>query len=331
MVSPCGQQVKQVVRAQSGRCQRDRQVRVLLLSLLATLGVAGCAQVSKLKSRVGGHLGPHQTAQPASVAATAQTGDSGRSSLATISNDQLQHGRYAEGERALHRYLGQHPGDQSAQAMLRQLTIDPEKMLGRSSRNYVVQADDSYSSLATRFLGDPNLFLILARYNGSTNPSRLRKGETVRIPLSAPDISATPEESAREANRNQDAERNAARAPLAGSSSVAGTETPTARAKRLQKESVALLAQGHKQQALAHLDEALLIDPHLQPTGPEAASLRQQLVVNYHQRAVVLYRNQQLDSAISLWDHVLAIDPGYEPAMVYRARARELKQRLKQY
>ena len=94
---------------------------------------------------------------------------------------------------------------------------------------------------------------------------------------------------------------------------------------------MALLGQGHQQQALARLDEALLINPRLQSSGPEAASLRQQLVVSYHQRAIVLYRNQQLDPAISLWDHVLAIDPGYEPAVVYRARARELKQRLKQY
>jgi tetratricopeptide (TPR) repeat protein len=51
---------------------------------------------------------------------------------------------------------------------------------------------------------------------------------------------------------------------------------------------------------------------------------------NYHQRAIVLYRDQKLDQAIALWDHVLAIDPGYEAATVYRTRALELKHRLKQ-
>jgi tetratricopeptide (TPR) repeat protein len=46
---------------------------------------------------------------------------------------------------------------------------------------------------------------------------------------------------------------------------------------------------------------------------------------------VVLYRDQQLDKAIALWNRVLAIAPNYEPAVAYRARALELKQRLKQY
>jgi hypothetical protein len=45
----------------------------------------------------------------------------------------------------------------------------------------------------------------------------------------------------------------------------------------------------------------------------------------------VLYRDQHLDEAIALWDRVLAIEPDFEPAVVYRARAVELKQRLKQY
>ena len=331
MISRCGQQVKHTAPAQSGSCRPRRQLRGLLLSLLATFGVAGCAQVNKLKSRVDEQLGPHRTTQPVPAATTAQTGDAGVSSLTAIINDQLQHGRYAEGERSLHRYLSRHPGDRAAQAMLRQLTTDPGKMLGHASRNYVVQADDSYSSLAARFLGDPNLFLILARYNDSTNPSRLRRGQTVRLPLSATHVSIAPEASARGANDPQGAELKPTGVLPVDSSPVAGTEPPAAKAKRLQKESVALLDQGHKQQALARLDEALLIDPHLQPTGPGAASLRQQLVVNYHQRAVVLYRDQHLDSAIGLWDHVLAIDPGYEPAVIYRARARELKQRLKQY
>ena len=59
--------------------------------------------------------------------------------------------------------------------------------------------------------------------------------------------------------------------------------------------------------------------------------MRQQLLSAYHQRAIVLYRDQKLDPAIALWDHVLAIDPSYEPAVIYRARALELKQRLKQF
>ncbi len=326
------QQAKRMAARSSGIFQQHPPTRVLLaMALLAMLGMTGCAQVNKLKSRVGEQLGPHRTTQSVPAAAVAQTGDSSTSSLATIVNDQLQHGRYAAGEQALRRYLSQHPGDRAARAMLRQLTTDPEQMLGHASRSYVVQADDSYSSLAGRYLGDPSLFLILARYNDSANPSVLRKGATVRLPLTAANSSTMPAASARGANVTQGAELKLTTALPDDSSPVTSSEIPAAKAKRLQQESVALLGQGHQQQALARLDEALLINPRLQSSGPEAASLRQQLVVSYHQRAIVLYRNQQLDPAISLWDHVLAIDPGYEPAVVYRARARELKQRLKQY
>jgi tetratricopeptide (TPR) repeat protein len=111
----------------------------------------------------------------------------------------------------------------------------------------------------------------------------------------------------------------------------AAAETPVAKAARLQQESLALLDKGLPQQALQRLDEALRIDPALRSTGPAATALRKKLVDSYHQRAIVLYRDQQLDQAIALWDRVLAIDPNFEPAVIYRARALELKGRLKQF
>ncbi len=114
---------------------------------------------------------------------------------------------------------------------------------------------------------------------------------------------------------------------------VSGTahESPADKAQRLQRESLSLLDEGKNEQALTRLSEALSIDPGLKPVGPQAVALRQQLLSSYHERAIVLYRDQQLDQAIALWDRVLAIDPTYEPATVYRTRALELKHRLKQY
>ncbi|MDE2054147.1 MAG: LysM peptidoglycan-binding domain-containing protein [Xanthomonadaceae bacterium] len=240
-------------------------------------------------------------------------------------NDELQLGRYAEGESALRRYLKQHPGDRPAQAMLRQLTADPRQMLGAPSGTHVVQAGDSYSSLAARYLGDPSLFLILARYNGSTNPSVLRLGETVRLPLSAKRLSMASDT----AEPGADSAESGAAAGATAAAPVA--ESAALKARRLQKESLALLDQGHKNQALARLDQALLVDPQLKPAGTGAAALRRQLLAAYHERAIVLYRDQHLDQAIALWDRVLAIDPNYEPAVIYRARALDLKHRLKQF
>lgn len=292
-------------------------------TLLLVLAVSGC--VRPTRSVVVSPSAPRVTGVARTVGTDA--------SFATIV-DELQHGHYAEGEQALRQHLARHPGDRAAQAMLHQLTGDPQQLLGRSSQAHVVQEGESYSLLAARHLGDASRFLILARYNGSTNPSRLQVGQTVQLPVSGAAVPADAEPAVAgtgDAGRGATGEPSApaqadARRPVA-----AVAESSAQKARRLQKESVALLGQGQRQQALARLDEALTIDPRLPPGGAAAASLRKDLLAGCHQRAIVLYRNQQLDPAIALWDHVLAIDPDYEPATIYRARALELKQRLKQF
>ena len=311
-----------------GRLPRHRLRQAALRApLLAMLAATGCAQMSRLKTQVGDQLAGHPTTVVTPAPATGQTRSTGASSLAAIVNDDLQVGHYAEGEQALREYLRQHPGDRAAQEMLRQLTVDPEQQLGRPSRPYEVQPGDSYSTLAARYLGDASQFLVLARYNGSTNPSLLRVGQMLRLPASAAAV-ALPQEGM--------PPRAAADAPAGTAQAIipataAADASPAAQVRRLQQESAALLAQGQKAQALARMDQALTIDPRLKPAGAGPASLRKQLIASYHQRAIVLYHDQHLDPAIALWDRVLAIDPNYEPAVAYRARALELKQRLKQF
>ena len=307
-----------------GGLPRHRLRQALLRApLLALLAAAGCAQMSKLKTRVGDQLSGHPTATVTPAAANGPTRTAGATSLAAIVDDDLQVGRYAEGEQALHEYLRQHPGDRAAQALLHQLTVDPAQQLGRASRPYVVQPGDSYSTLAARYLGDSSQFVLLARYNGSNNPSLLRVGQTLRLPASAA-TATLPQEGA--------SPRGASAAAGNALAATAPTDASSAaQVRRLQKESAALLAQGQKAQALARMEQALTIDPQLKPAGVGPASLRKQVIAAYHQRAIVLYRDQQLDPAIALWDRVLAIDPNYEPAIAYRARALELKQRLKQF
>jgi tetratricopeptide (TPR) repeat protein len=300
---------------------------MLTAPLLALLGVTGCAQLNSLKARMGRHADAPAMVEPAPPAGPAVIDADDDTSLAVIVNDQLQRGRYAEGEKALRRFLVRHPGDRAARAVLRQLTADPKEMLGRPGRTHVVQAGESYSTLAARYLGDPGLFLILARYNGSTNPSMLRVGQTLHLPRSAAGEFALSTSAA-----SAGGEAAEGGAPMVSAEDTATSDDPpAAKATRLQEEGLALLDQGHREQALARLDEALAVDPQLQPAKTRAASLRKQLVATYHQRAIVLYRDQQLDQAIALWDRVLALDPGYEPAVIYRTRARELKRRLKQF
>ena len=258
--------------------------------LSTLLVVTGCTRFSARTSRV------NETPAATREAPAAQPETRPVPSFTAII-DELQLGHYHDGEQDLRHYLQEHPGDRPAQTMLHQLVADPGQTLGSRSQTYVVQAGDSYSTLAARYLGDPGAFLILARYNGSANPSMLRVGEKIRLPLSA---------------------------------QVTASELPTAKAQRLQRESVSLLDQGQNEQALARLGEALSIKPGLKPAGLQAAALRKQLLDSYHEQALVLYRDRRLDPAIALWNRILAIDPDYQPAIAYRARALELKRRLKQ-
>jgi tetratricopeptide (TPR) repeat protein len=275
---------------------------VLAAGWLATaLAVSGCSQMHTKPKVV--TTPPHQEATVASPAPPpAETDDAPDMPINAIIKSQLQVGRYEDGEKSLKHYLKQHPDDRLAQNLMRQLTVDPQQALGAPSRNYTVQSGDSYSTLAARFLGDGTQFLILARYNNATNPSMLRAGQVLHVPASAKN------------------------APDKAVSHV----SPAIQAKRLQDESLALLGQGHRDDAVSRYDQALSLDPTLKPANSDAEGLRTQVLNNYHQRAIVLYRDQKLDQAIALWDHVLAIDPGYEAATVYRTRALELKHRLKQ-
>jgi tetratricopeptide (TPR) repeat protein len=281
---------------------------LLIVTLLAVVAVTGCSQVEQKISR------PSSTVEYNSKASATEAVPSGSASdlsLNGIINHDLQNGRYEQGERDLRQYLQAHPGDRLAQSLLHQLTVDPQQMLGNPVRTHTVQSGESYSTLAGQYLGDSTLFLVLARYNGSANPSLLRAGTTLRLPA-APDGSS------------QSSPGLPAPPPVNAISNAQ-------KAIQLRDQSIALYQQGQKQQAVAFYGQALILDPHLPASGDTATALRDQVVTNYHQQAIVLYRDQQLDQAIALWDRILAINPDYEPAQIYRARALELKKRLQQY
>lgn len=293
-------------------------VAALLLAML----VGGCAKILKPKAVITPH------AQPAAAAPVASTPSedeaSPRLSLSAIVNRDLQNGHYAEGEKALRRYLQDHPGDRAAQSYLRQLTDDPKKLLGGSSTPHIVQPGESYSTLAAKYLGDANLFVALARYNGSTNPALILVGSTLKLPMNGSAAAvATP------------VQPEPTSAPVATPTIVAtpppSSAPPAQSAQQLESQSLALYRQGHKDQAVATFDKALALNPQLKSSDPNFAALSRIWVANTHQQAMVLYLDQHLDQAIALWNRILVVDPGYEPAVVYRTRAMELKQRLQQY
>lgn len=332
MIEPI-EPIPRMISRQQQSAARGLKLLMQIAPWLLILGVTGCAQVDKLKARVSDSLGPQRTVKFTPAPRPADTRSSTATSLASIVNDQLQHGHYAEGEKALRRYLARHPDNSTAKSLLHQLIVDPVRQLGSRWYPHQVQAGDSYSSLAAHDLGDSGLFLILARYNGSTNPSILRVGEMLRLPVSARQQLASSNGTENDKGSATVAAKDASIDDASAAPSAdrpPANESARAKARRLQEESLSLLKRGHKPQALAQLDQALMIDPQLKPSGAGAASLRKQLLDSYHQRAIVLYRDQHLNQAIALWDRILTIDPQFEPAVIYRARALELKRRLRQ-
>ena len=285
---------------------------------VALLALGGCAQVAKYRDHHGAVAERAPVSAGPAGAPVGLADNADRPSLATIIDRQLQHGHYREGAHQLRGYLKQHPNDRLARMLLQQTEADPRQWLGRASQPHLVEAGDSYSTLARRYLGDARLFVILARYNGSDDPSRLLAGQTVQVPANAVGMPPPEDPVARLASPAPESAATAAPARVPSSS-------------QLQHESIVMLDAGQAAPALSRIDQALALDPGLNSADGDSDALRRQLIAACHQRAVVLYRDQQLDPAIALWDRVLMIDPGYEPAVAYRARAMELKRRLKQY
>jgi LysM repeat protein len=80
--------------------------------------------------------------------------------------------------------------------------------------------------------------------------------------------------------------------------------------------------------AYAAFGKALALSPGLEPAATHRKTMQSALVLDYHEAAIVHYRNQQLDEALALWDKALVLDPQFAPAQGYRLRAMELKRRV---
>lgn len=84
------------------------------------------------------------------------------------------------------------------------------------------------------------------------------------------------------------------------------------------------------EQRYEQLRRVLELDPQHRQGGAALAVVEADLVEVFHQRALRLYRQQQLPSAIEQWQRLLELDAGHRPAQDYLSRARALQQRLDQ-
>ena len=161
-------------------------------------------------------------------------------------------------------------------------------------------------------------FYALARFNGISNPSQVRIGQSVRIPATEQAL-AVRESGVPEAEPVVEMpETESAPAPQ---------PVPVEREPTNMERALELAQQGDIEGAY----QAVLLALEEEDT-PEnrqiEADLRQQLVEAYYRDAVTAFRAQDLDVTIARCNQVLELDPDHDNARLYKAQAEELQARL---
>lgn len=277
-----------------------RSIRRILF-ILAIAELVGCSQLpTDLKSALS-PTEPHaerktMKSTDADAVVAKEHSDAPRQNIGQIIR-LLEDGKQDEARRALKEFRANDPKNPVALSLQQQLEADPVKMLGKKARNYTVASGDTLGGLAERFLGNPLKFVILARYNHINRTKDLRVGQVLRIPT-GPQHEEAPSETTEQTVQSD-------------------TPTPapvdSAPAKIEEKPGT---------------PEKPIVTAPESPSMKDATTLAQ--VRKYHEQALLAYRRQDLDQAIALWNKALALDPTYEPALGYRARALELRKRLDQ-
>lgn len=100
---------------------------------------------------------------------------------------------------------------------------------------------------------------------------------------------------------------------------------------KLEDEAVRARRAGELATSLALFEEAAALDPDNARIRSEAGNVRDVLVAQLHDQALIHYRDQQLDEAIQLWQQVQQLAPEFESAQIYLERALALRARLNEF
>ena len=261
----------------------------------------------------------------------------------------LEYGEEEQARVELETYLSRFPNRTKAKRLLDQITTDPSDYYPYESFTVKLKAGEALATLASRYLGDSRQFYALAKFNGIARPRRVYVDQTIRIPLtpyaqrvraaaSKPTEPEPPAEAPPAPTPEPPAPPPAADAEIADAeiadAKIADEEKRLAdlriaQAAQYAEEANRRLDEGDRLAAMNNYRQAVEFDPDNQAYQTSLASVAQQLVDEYHREALLAYRRQQLDLSIEMWDKLLAIDPGHADAQVYRAKAIDLKNRLK--
>lgn len=104
--------------------------------------------------------------------------------------DLLQNGQPQQAEVELRASLKESPDNRAARSLMSQIETPLNKLFPAENFSIELSKDESLSSLAKLYLGDPLQFYALARYNGIPVPAKVNTGQIIKIPRTATAIAA---------------------------------------------------------------------------------------------------------------------------------------------
>lgn len=169
--------------------------------------------------------------------------------------DLLQKGQPQQAEAELLDCLRAAPDNKAARNLVTQINSPLDKLFPASNFSVQLSKDESLSSLAKTYLGDPLSFYALARYNGIIVPAKVNVGQTIKIPKTANAIVA---QQARDA-----AAQHIVETPVPAAVPKSKPD-PHKFAEREFKKGVIAFQRQDLDGAIAAWDKALTIEPNYQ-------------------------------------------------------------------
>ncbi|MFU8877919.1 MAG: hypothetical protein ACNA7E_07235 [Wenzhouxiangellaceae bacterium] len=241
-----------------------------------------------------------------------------------VALDELERGRFEQARLTLSSLVDADSGSRIAARLLDQLESPPEQLLPGPYVEIIVAPGESLSEIAVRELGDPLLFVALARLNAVDVPMRISAGTVLRVPV--PETPADGLDTV-----VPDAEQDSLPATEIARPAVPAEDARHERAAAstdLYRQAVVLREQGHRMAALETGRKAVVLQPESGSAVRLVAELESELTEELHTAGLTAWRNRDVDLAIRLWESLLASVPDFEPARVYLERAHELRRRL---
>jgi TolA-binding protein len=183
----------------------------------------------------------------------------------------LRAGRSAEAAAELHSYLEAVPESRQARYLLNQIETPIDRLYPRENFAIKLAHHQSLSEVARLYLGNSLGFYGLARYNGIAVPSRVREGQTIRVPKTPISTSVNAQaEAASPALKETTADETAVPNDIGVASHTLPTDMSASkadahqRAEPLYRAGLAAFQKQDLDSAIRDWKKALRLDPKLQ-------------------------------------------------------------------